>query len=169
MQQTLYKNAVAQFGVALDRLAVGYEADRDKRRDLRQEIHFQLWRSLELFDHRCSLQTWTFRVAHNTAASYVDRERRRNFPLISLEDVENTPIQNPCNSDFDMQRALKRLSNLIHKLKPLDRQIMLSYLEEMDAGAIAEITGLSAANVSMKIHRIKIVLARHFHREREHA
>ena len=71
-QNELYTRAVAECGRMLDRLAAGYEADPDKRRDLRQEIHLQLWRSFEAFDGRCSLKTWTLRVAHNTAASYVD-------------------------------------------------------------------------------------------------
>src|SRR4029077_13293313 len=71
-----YRTAIRDFGRALDRLPAGYEAEPDKRHDLRQDIHLQLWRSLEVFDGRCSLRTWTFRVAHNTAVSYVNRERR---------------------------------------------------------------------------------------------
>lgn len=63
----LYATASREFGRVLDRLAAGYEADPEKRNDLRQDIHFQLWRSFEVFDGRCSLKTWTFRVAHNTA------------------------------------------------------------------------------------------------------
>ncbi len=63
--------AAAEFGPALDRLARGYEADADLRRDLRQDIHTELWRSLARFDGRCSLRTWVYRVAHNTAASHV--------------------------------------------------------------------------------------------------
>jgi len=48
----------------------------------------------------------------------------------------------------------------IDQLKPLDRQVMLAYLEGLDAASTAEITGLSARNVAVKIHRIKQVLAR---------
>jgi RNA polymerase sigma-70 factor (ECF subfamily) len=84
-QNELYTRAVAECGRMLDRLPAGYEADPDKRRDLRQEIHLQLWRSFGAFDRRCSLKTWTLRVAHNTAASYVIRERRRNAKLISFD------------------------------------------------------------------------------------
>src|SRR5687768_6010762 len=89
-QNELYTRAVAECGRMLDRLPAGYEADPDKRRDLRQEIHLQLWRSFGAFDGRCSLKTWTLRVAHNTAASYVVRERRMNAKLISLEEIERT-------------------------------------------------------------------------------
>jgi hypothetical protein len=46
------------------------------------------------------------------------------------------------------------------RLKPLDRQVILLYLEGEPAAAIAEVTGLSAINVATKIHRIKRLLNR---------
>lgn len=58
---------------------------------------------------------------------------------------------------------------LIQRLKPLDRQIMVSYLEDLDAASIAEITGLSAANVGMRIHRVKKLLAEQFRQGGNHA
>jgi RNA polymerase sigma-70 factor (ECF subfamily) len=54
-------------------------------------------------------------------------------------------------------------------LKPLDRQVIVSYLEGLDAAAIAEITALSPRHVATKIHRIKNVLARRFHQGGSHA
>ena len=158
----LYAIASREFGSALDRLAAGYEADPEKCHDLRQDIHFQLWRSFEVFDGRCSLKTWTFRVAHNTAVSYVNRERRKNVPFVSLEEMEWTAPTEDREPDIDQQRALQQLSGFIRQLKPLDRQIMISYLEEMDIATIAEITGISPANVRMKIHRIKNILSSRF-------
>jgi RNA polymerase sigma-70 factor, ECF subfamily len=164
-----YEEAVREFGRALDRLAAGYEADPDKRRDLRQEIHLQLWRSFEVYDGRCSLRTWTFRVAHNTAVSYVTRERRANQRFVALEEVERIAADPAGPPDLDRRRALHQLSRLMLTLKPLDRQILILYLEEMDGASIADITGLSAANVAMKIHRIKNILARRFQEVEGHA
>jgi RNA polymerase sigma-70 factor, ECF subfamily len=164
----LYAAASREFGRALDRLAAGYEADPEKRHDLRQDIHFQLWRSFEVFDGRCSLKTWTFRVAHNTAVSYVNRERRKNAPFVSLEEIEQTAPTGSGEPDIDQQRTLQQLSGFIRQLKPLDRQIMISYLEEMDMASIAEITGLSPANLRMKIHRIKNILSSRFLKEKRY-
>jgi len=39
----------------------------------------------------------------------------------------------------------------------------------MDANSTAEITGLSASNVAMKVHRIKNILRRWFHEGGFHA
>ena len=164
-QRQRYDQAIHDYGSLVDRLTAGYEADPDKRRDLRQEIHFQLWRSLAAFDGRCSLKTWTLRVAHNAASSYVLRERRRSADLVSFEQLEQT-LPAP---ETGANTSLHELQKLILQLKPLDRQIILCYLEELDAAAIAEITGLSAANVAMKIHRIKKLLASRVRKERLHA
>ena len=160
-QDGQYLEAVAAYGPALARLARAYEADAEKRRDLLQEIHFQLWRSFQRFDARCSLRTWVYRVAHHVAASHVLRERRTFAKLVNLEDLETLP--DPGLTASDRSLNLERLAALIQRLKPLDRQIIVSYLEDMDAASIAEITGLSPANVAMRIHRIKNVLARLFH------
>jgi RNA polymerase sigma-70 factor (ECF subfamily) len=58
---------------------------------------------------------------------------------------------------------------LIQRLKPLERQVIVGYLEDMDAASIGEITGLSPGNVAMRIHRIKNILARRFHQGGGHA
>jgi RNA polymerase sigma-70 factor (ECF subfamily) len=160
-QDRRYLEAVAQFGPALDRLARGYEADADLRRDLRQDIHTAIWRSLAKFDGRCSLRTWVYRVAHNTAASHVLKHRARHR-FVGLEELEGAsgdddPERSALESD-----ARQRLLALVQGLKPADRQLTLLYLEDLDIAGIGEVTGLSAAAIAVKIHRIKAVLARRF-------
>ena len=162
-EDTLYRDAAAQYGPAIERLAGAYEADPDKRRDLSQDIHFQLWRSFQRYDARCSLRTWIYRVAHHVAVSYVMRERRNFSALVSLEELELLPDPSAGHLNANRSLNLERLSALIQQLKPLDRQVIVSYLEDMDAVSIAEITGLSAGSVAMRIHRIKNILTTRFH------
>jgi RNA polymerase sigma-70 factor, ECF subfamily len=162
-QDDLYQDAAKTYGGALERLARAYEADPEIRRDLVQDIHVALWRSFAGFDGLCSLRTWIYRVAHNVAASHVMRQRRnRSQALVGLEELENFPDANTGQHAADRGQALDRLLNLIQRLKPLDRHVILSYLEGLDAASIGEITGLSPGNVATKIHRIKTVLARQF-------
>lgn len=161
-QDTLYEQAVELYAAPLDRLARAYELDPDIRRDLRQEIHLQLWRSFSSFDQRCSLRTWVYRVAHNVATAHVIRQRRIREKLVSLEAVEGMPGSDQIELATNRAQSLDRLSTLIQRLKPLDRQIIILYLEEVEAASISEITGLSAANVAMKVHRIKNILKRWF-------
>jgi len=161
-QDRIYRQAAQIYGAALERLARAYEADAEARRDLLQEIHIGLWRSFEGFDQRCSLRTWIYRVAHNVSTSHVLRQRRARLQnMVGLEELENLPDARV--NDTDQRHSLKRLVALVQQLKPLDRQVILSYLEGLDAASIAEITGLSAGNVATKIHRIKNILAKRFH------
>jgi len=162
-QDELYQEAASTYGPALERLAHAYEADPDIRRDLLQEIHISLWRSFASFDGRCSLRTWIYRVAHNAATSHVIRQRRaKGQGLIGLEEMENLPDATSGQETADRNQALARLMELIQRLKPLDRQVILSYLEGLDAASIGDITGLSARYVSTKIYRIKEILTRRF-------
>jgi RNA polymerase sigma-70 factor (ECF subfamily) len=162
-QDDLYRDAAEKYGCSLERLASAYEADPEKRRDLSQDIHFQVWRSFRRYDARCSLRTWVYRVAHHVAASYVMRESRVFSTLVSLEELEMLPDKTEEPLAANERINLARLSALIQRLKPLDRQVIVSYLEDMDAVSIGEITGLSPGNVAMRIHRIKNVLAKRFH------
>ena len=51
----LYSEAADQFAYAMQRLARATEAHAERRRDLLQDMHVQLWRSLEhLWDNRAS-------------------------------------------------------------------------------------------------------------------
>lgn len=162
--RALFDQAVAAYGPALQRLTLAYESVPDRRADLLQEIYLALWQSLQNFDGRCALGTWVYRVAHNTATS-VSIRRRDRLRLVSLDDIDvPADAVSPARA-LDEQRARSRLLELVHRLKPLDRQIVLLYLEGLDAAATGEIVGLSAANVATRIHRLKKVLAQQFHGE----
>ncbi len=158
----LYERAVAEYGNALKRLTRAYEADADRRRDVLQEIHMALWASLARFDGRSALGTWVYRVAHNTATSICIRRKSTRVQLVSLEDIELPTASFDRERDLDEHQGMQRLLSLIQRLRPLDRQVILLYLEDIDARAIGEIVGLSAANVATKIHRVKKVLAQQF-------
>ena len=164
----LYAESATTYGAALTRLARAYEPDPDRRRDLLQEIHIALWRSLVGFDRRCSLRTWVYRVAHNTATTQVIRRRAHTPTLVSLDEVASLPGEGLDEIETDRQRTMERILRLIHTLEPLDRQVILLYLEDMDAAAIGDITGLSSSNVATKVHRIKKILSRRFHEGGRH-
>jgi RNA polymerase sigma-70 factor (ECF subfamily) len=156
----LYAEATRLYGAALVRLARSYEADPDLAQDLLQEIHLALWRSLDRFDGRCSLRTWVYRIAHNAAASHLIKSRTRRWRR--LESIDSLDAGSELVADVDAvdrQLELAALMALVQELKPLDRQIMVLYLEGLDAASTAEIVGITAGNVATKVHRLKRILA----------
>jgi RNA polymerase sigma-70 factor (ECF subfamily) len=162
VQEELYRQVSDGYGAALERLVRAYESDPDRRRDVLQEVHLALWRSLALFDNRCSLRTWVYRVAHNAATSHGIR-RWANAPrLVSLDEVDDPAGDSDFERATDRRMSMERLLGLIQTLKPLDRQVVLLYLEGLDAASIGEVTGASPGSVATKVHRLKKLLTRRF-------
>jgi RNA polymerase sigma-70 factor (ECF subfamily) len=157
-QDALYAEASAANAAAIRRLARGYEADPDRQRDLLREVYLELWVSLGSFDGRCSLRTWVYRIAHNVGASHVERNRRLTSRLVDLETVEARISSVDGDAEIERRFSAAILLDLIHRLKPLDRQVIMLYLEGEAVGSIAEVTGITASNVATKIHRIKRML-----------
>ena len=93
------------------------------------------------------------------ATSHVVSDRRgRSQQLLSIDEVDVADTSGDAEESAERSVAMDRLMSLIHELKPLDRQLVLLFLEGVDAAAIGEITGISAGNVATRIHRIKNIL-----------
>jgi RNA polymerase sigma-70 factor (ECF subfamily) len=163
---SLFEAVALEYAAPLMRLARAHEADPALQQDLLQEIHIALWRSLSAFKNRCSLRTWVYRVAHNVAATHVLRaKRRRTSQLVNLDDIEIAEEGVDVGDAIDEARAMSRVTELIQRLKPIDREVIILHLEGLSRDEIAEIAGLTFSNVAIKIHRIKQLLAKSFGHE----
>ena len=117
-QDDLYASAIAEFGPALARLAAACERDRGLQQDLLQDIHVAVWRSFATFRNQCSLRTWVYRVAHNTAASFARRHRKfRSEHLVSLEQLADQPWR------FARRAACTTKQSVTERLRELIRQL----------------------------------------------
>jgi RNA polymerase sigma factor (sigma-70 family) len=119
---------------------------------------------LKSFDGRCSLRTWAYRVAHNVAADHVARAKRWN-DTFSLDDLGKFDPVDPKPSPetgLAERQALSQIHAILHRLGPIDRQVMILYLEDESAATIADVSGLSAVAVATRIHRVKRLIADRF-------
>jgi RNA polymerase sigma-70 factor (ECF subfamily) len=97
-----------------------------------------------------------YRVAHNTASRHVSRAVRNPKATASDTQLRKQAAPNPGPEEAVAQAdARARLQDCIGQLRTLDREIILLYLEDLPQTEIAEVTGLSQANISTRIHRIK--------------
>ena len=128
-----------------------YCFDQTDREDLGQEILVQLWRSYPKFDGRCLFSTWMYRIALNTAVSYIRSEatRKRHFgtkdPLF-LESLHVSEMQS---------EEVRSMYRLIANLDPLNRALAFIFLDGNSYEEIALIMGLTVTNVATKINRLK--------------
>lgn len=167
-QDSRYVEAAREYGPMIERMARGYEADSELRRDLVQEIHAALWRSFAIFAGQCSPKSWVFRIAHNVGVTHIMTSRRRRpVALFDLEALCDLPGGLDIEYATGERNLADRLLAAIHRLKPADRQVMLLYLEDLTAAEIGEVTGLSAGAVAVRIHRLKALLAQPFQTEEQ--
>jgi RNA polymerase sigma-70 factor (ECF subfamily) len=84
--------------------------------------------------------------------------------MLTLDELERRPdpAQPSPEAQTGERQALARLTALVRALALPDRQVVLLYLEGLDAAAIGEVCGLTPGAVAVKIHRLKVVLAKQF-------
>lgn len=138
------------------RIVQAFAPAPDSRDDLCQEILLALWQAIPRFGDRAKLSTYVYRVALNCALNW-QRSRRRYRE--KLENFARMPAATDEHMSPEMRARLQWLYAQIHDLPPVDRSLILLSLDRLDYDTIAEITGLSAANVGVRLHRIKQRLA----------
>ncbi len=145
------------------RVAGSYARDRADMDDLAQEIAAQAWRAFPSYDAQRRFSTWLYRIALNVAISWLRVEaprRQRSVPY----DAE---LHEPAISDqLDADDGSRILRGFIESQGPLDRAVLLLYLEERPLAEISEILGLTITNLTTKINRLKQKLT--LYAEKEH-
>ena len=122
--------------------------------DLYQEVLINLWQGLESFRGEAKMSTWIYRTAINTCITW-HRRNARYTPQGTdrLDDMLFEPVE-PGDSGTTMEEY-RELYRLISQLGPVDKALITLWLDERPYDEIAHITGLSQANVAVRLHRAK--------------
>lgn len=130
-----------------------FSQQREEVDDLFQEVLINLWRGFEKFRGESSPSTWIWRVSLNTCITAINRLSRRKPKL----NTEPDPI---LDENIESGRQIKELYERIRQLGPIDRGIVLLWLEGMSYEEIAQIIGTSVKSISVRLYRIKQELKR---------
>ncbi|WP_411834945.1 RNA polymerase sigma factor [Pseudoxanthomonas mexicana] len=135
------------------KVAATYAGNPDDRADLAQEIAAQLWHAYPRYDPQRPFSTWMYRIALNVAISHV-RSATRGAQPESWDDARHD-IADPHAHDHETRQQVDLLYRFIHAQPPLDRALLLLYLEDHSYREMADVLGLSETNVATKISRLK--------------
>ena len=127
----------------------------EDKKDMMQEITFQLWKAFPNFQEKSKFSTWMYRIALNTAITDIRRSKKN--PIIDAFS-ENTPVFFEKEDIPILDDSVNKLYKVIGKLNDVEKAIILMYLEKKTYIEIAEVVGISEKNVSVKIVRIKAKL-----------
>ncbi|MEY4578124.1 MAG: hypothetical protein RL701_2827 [Pseudomonadota bacterium] len=158
-EEATFRALIARHTGALERVARHYEVSNEARGDLAQEILVALWRAHGNFRGDSSERTWVYRIAHNVAVSHVARAIRTRRDAAALASVPQPDPEPGPDEVTQGRQALRRLERLIFQLDVQSRQLVLLALEGCSTAEIAEVTGLSATNVTTRLSRLRKQLA----------
>ena len=137
------------------KVAGTYAWHPDDRDDLMQEIATQLWRAWPGYDPQRPAATWMYRIALNVAISHLRHlELRRRHDAVPLDEALHD-VADGNAADPEREQRLRLLQGFIARQPPLERALLLLYLDERPQREIAEILGIGESNVSTKIGRLK--------------
>jgi len=103
-------------------------ADQD---DLYQEILFQIWRGLPGLKEKQFADTWLYRVAINTAISFVRKRASGALRVIHFEHANLTrTIESRQTTEEHTDNRIADLYTAIYKLDPLEKALITLFLED---------------------------------------
>ena len=128
-----------------------FARDKDEAADHFQDVLINLWKGIGKFRNDSEISTWVYRVSLNTCIS-ADRKKRK-MPTTRLD--MNIDLFDDDDTD---SRQIQVLRQRIQRLQPLDRAIVLLWLESLSYQEIADIVGLTPKNISVRLTRIRLQL-----------
>lgn len=120
--------------------------------DLRQEALISIFKGYKDFKGVSSESTWIYKVCINTCMVALRKFRKNavimplnNFPELDLADDE----------DDEWKQKLEWLHAAISRLKPMDKALILMWLDDVPYEDIATNMGIPRNTVASRLHRIK--------------
>lgn len=125
-----------------------YFKTKEERKDARQEIILQLWKSYPTFRGDAKPSTWIYKVALNTVLNLVKKKQKEPHSQ-DLEGLNKLVVAPLLDDD------LQQLKQLISLLNQADKALVILYLEGYKHEEIGQTLNISATNVSTRLNRIK--------------
>ncbi|QBJ87057.1 sigma-70 family RNA polymerase sigma factor [Chryseobacterium gleum] len=129
-----------------------YADSVEDQEDLQQEILIQLWKSYQNFKGSSEFSTWMYRVAINTAITYLKKEKQRsgNHTEVPHHFEVQQEDYNPAKD-----RQLEIFYSAVQELNPLEKAVIFYFMEGMSHKEIGKNLGLSEGNARVKLSRTK--------------
>jgi RNA polymerase sigma factor (sigma-70 family) len=150
-----FAGIISQNQGILHKISSLYCNDPEEKKDLFQEILYQLWRSYPTFRNESKISTWIYRVALNTAITFLRKQKARPGQDSFTEKIPD--IQDDSEQEL-LDRQFKLLYTSIEKLDKIEKAIIMLYLEGASYEEIADIIGITSNHVGVKLNRIKAKL-----------
>ncbi len=152
-KNTLFESLYTDYHPMVLQMCLGFvKGDHDQANDLQQEVFINTWNALSKFKGKSGYKTWIYRITVNTCLKYI-RDSKSKAQVALTESDQQTILK-----DDETDSLHQSLYKAIGQLNEVDRLIIMMVLDELTYDDMAEVIGISAGNLRVKIHRIKASL-----------
>jgi RNA polymerase sigma-70 factor (ECF subfamily) len=152
---------VAQHEQRIFRFLLVSTRDADAAQSLTQDTFLRAWAARASFRSECSVSTWLMRIAINLLRDHTRTERFRFWKRAATTSVDaSDPAIHLPHHDSSVEsrliasEQLKLVWDSVAQLSSRQRDVfLLRFVEEMDLGEIAVVTGLPVSTVKSHLYR----------------
>lgn len=148
-KRRLFDSIMADHDNMISRLCFGYSRSKEEFQDLRQDTYVNIWQGLENFCGASSLKTWIYKVTLNTCVSTL-RKRKKDGTSLDVEELSDI-----IDDSEDTMQMISDLYKAIDRLNPVDKAIVMMWLDDMSYDEMAEATGLGRNTLATRLRRAK--------------
>lgn len=135
----------------LHKVARLYMDTAEDREDLHQEIIIQLWKSFGHFKGESQFSTWMYRVAVNTAITFLKKEKKR---LQAFGEGDHPELADEKYSP-EKDQQLEIFYQAVQELNPIEKALIFYFMEDLSHKETGQHLGITEGNVRVKLNRAK--------------
>lgn len=136
-------------------VAYRISGNHEDAEELAQDVFVKAYNSLKDFEGKSKFSTWLYSITYNTSISKI---RKKRLDYVSLDDNEITYPEiddKAYEDDINFDRVpLNLLKEVLNELDPVDKSMLtLYYQDDRTIKELSDITGLTPANVKVRMFR----------------
>lgn len=159
---TAYAALVDHYKTLAYAIALKVLGNPEDAEDVAQEGFIKAYQQLHQFEGKAKFSTWLYTIVYRTALAKAREQKMKTFSITehfreNFTDDFSTPQLVLMERD-DEQRSIQMAINSLPQTEGL--LVMLYYISDNSVAEIQQITGLSTANIKIKLFRARKKLER---------
>lgn len=138
-----------------------YFNNEEEVKDISQEIFIKIYKNIKYFKEDSSLNTWVYKIMHNTCTDEYRRRSKRNGFIASflnhsdqLDTVIDTSTRTNPEKNAELNETRDQLKKCVQSLPPRQRDIIiLKVWEELKIREIAQILNCSDGTIKANLFK----------------
>ena len=137
-------------------IALKVTGNREEAEDVAQEGFLKAYQQIGAFEGRSKFSTWLYTIVYRTALTQRHKNRNQPFSLDSQTNQQPVAQDAPSHEQLQAKQEQQYVKQAIDRLPPTEALLVtLYYLNENTTREISEITGMSLANIKIKLFRAR--------------